>query len=211
MRGHVLLSAALAGVLAALLGACDTTRACDASAEDASLAATDAAPTDASRADASVADSGRVTDRAPFPDAGPTPYRCEIGISDPRGDWAPLAPGGGIPIGGSGQAGLTAQLALRVSDLDPADAALSAVIQLVLEHAASGVTADSRPWELAVNFECAGDGSCDRAPVLVEVSHLAKLPELEGTEVHVRARVLAADDPTQVLCQATERGVLQRR
>lgn len=216
MRGHVLLNAALAAVLAAVLGACDTAPARDAdsddtAAEDASLAATHAAPTDAGRADASVADSGRVTDRAPFPDAGPTPYRCEIGISDARGDWAPLAPGGGIPIGGSGQAGLTAQLALRVSDLDPAEAALSAVIQLVLENVATGVTADSSPWELAVNFECAGAGSCDRAPVLVEVSHLAKLPELEGTEVDVRARVLDEVDPSAVFCQASRRGVLQRR
>ena len=154
---------------------------------------------------------GMITDRAPFPDAGMTPYTCEVGVPDDLGDWTELPPGGDVPIGGAGQSGLTAQLALRLSGVDPATGALDAVVQLVLENVATGVTGDSRPWDLSVRFECDGAGRCDRAPVVVEVSHLAKLPELEGTAVAVRARALDPDDPARVLCQASSDGVLARR
>lgn len=161
--------------------------------------------------DAGHVDAGRVTDRAPFPDAGATPFTCTLGVADDVGAWAPLAPGGEVPIGGSGQAGLTAQLAVRIEGDEITGNAWSAVLRLVLENVATGVTADAKPWDLAVTFECAEGGICDRAPVLVEVSHLAKLPELEGTSVEVRVQVVDADAPARVLCQASERGVLARR
>ena len=203
MRRHVLLTLALA--------ACDPSSTANDAGSDAAMR--DARP----RPPAPEEDGGRIVAREPFPDAGATPYACEVGVSDERGDWAPLTAsagvsiGGSVPIGGTGQAGLVAWLALRIAGIDPADAVFHAIVQMVLVNTATGVTADNKQWLDPRTFECHGDGTCDRATVLVEISHLAKLPELEGTTVDVRARALDADDPTRVLCQASDVGVLARR
>ena len=55
------------------------------------------------------------------------------------------------------------------------------------------------------------EGSCELAPVLVEISHLAKLPELEGLVVRVDATVRDAGDADRVLCRARNHGVLVRQ
>jgi hypothetical protein len=106
--------------------------------------------------------------------------------------------------------GLTARLAVRLTGIADPGTSFLAVVQLVLANVASGVTADSRPWEIRVPFECLDDGACYRVPVLVEISHIAKLPELEGTEVTLAVRILDETDLDRVLAQASSRGVLRR-
>ncbi|MDH5672180.1 MAG: hypothetical protein OEZ06_08525 [Myxococcales bacterium] len=171
-------------------------------------------PTVAAGVDAAVVDA------AVFARSWPEPpplmaegdYDCLVGIADPLTtiDYQPLEAGGPIPIGGTGQAGLTAKLALRISHPEGQVALEAAIIDLVLTHIDNGATAPSKPWQTPVRLFCLDDGSCFRAPIEVEITHLTKLPELEGSRVIVDARVYDADDPTRVLCNARGSGVLEQ-
>lgn len=209
----MLLKARHAAIVLALV-ACEAgtrTPAPDAAGDGGSTVDANVEPTrDGGKRDAGK-DAGRIDDRAAFPDAGATPYVAELGVSNPAtGDWAPLPAGGEIPIGGAGQVGLTARLAVRVTGAGSSGSSLAAIVRVVLTNPANGVTADSRPWNTRVPFECRDDGACYRVPVLVEISHIAKLPELEDLEVHLAARVLDAEAPERVLGQASAQGVLRK-
>jgi len=139
-------------------------------------------------------------------------YLCDLGISPPAGEesFVPHQTGGIIPIAGVGQAGLTARPAIRIVDPDGSSAVVitEAVIELVLTNVLDGVIAESRPFDLPVELDCRDDGACYRGPVLVEISHLAKLPELEGLLVGVELRVLSTTGDT--LCRTLDYGVLDR-
>jgi hypothetical protein len=165
----------------------------------------------------SLPDTGPRDAGLPWPDVAPlpdedTPYDVEIGITDPDtgADYLPLSPGGDIPIGGVGQAGLTARLAVRVN-LPAEEAALpEATIDLVVTNVESGVTGENRTFGAPMALRCDDDGACDAAPVLVEITHLAKLPELEGLRVQVDVVVRGADGGEPVLARDRRRGVLQQ-
>lgn len=152
-----------------------------------------------------------VSDFAPLDGSGQN-YTCEIGVADPEDEtrYLELAPGGEIPIGGSGQAGLTARMAVRVVPLDGAPALDRAYVELRLTNLDSGVIADSKPRREVVELSCGSDGICDRAPVYIEISHVAKLPELEGLAVGIVGDVRSADDAEVTLARARTYGVLQR-
>jgi hypothetical protein len=151
--------------------------------------------------------------RPPF-DAGNAPYEVELGTpgADGGSGFHALSEGGGIPIGGTGQAGLTARLALRLRVADAPDGGAPlerALVHLSLFNAFTGVEAPSKPWDVPDELICDGD-VCDQPLVLVEISHLAKLPELPGLPVWIEVSVLDADDETRVLARANGSGVLER-
>jgi hypothetical protein len=134
----------------------------------------------------------------PLPlDAGSLRYACVIGVSEgaARGDggtYVALDPGGAIPMGGVGQAGLTAKLAYRCTPASDADPALEeADVELILTNVFSAVTAPREPEPVPSSLSCE-DVRCDGA-VQVEITHLAKLPELEGLKLRVDLRVQSAD------------------
>jgi hypothetical protein len=177
--------------------------------------ARDAAPTGGDWADTGPLDAGLPwPEVTPLPDGG-TGYAVEIGITDPEtgADYLPLEPGGDIPIGGVGQAGLTARLAVRVTPPGGEAALPEATVDLVLTNVATGVMGENRNYGFPVMLHCGGgddDGACDVAPVLVEITHLAKLPELEGLRVQVDAVVRHPEDQERVLARDRRRGVLQQ-
>lgn len=165
-------------------------------------------PADAAN-DAAPVDAGDPLEAfAPFQAPG-LPYRCELGIAPPDAEpsFVPLLAGGMVPIAGVGQAGLTARPAVRLV----ADAPVmldEATIQLVLTNIDSGVPAESRPFDRPVELDCRDDGACYYGPVLVEISHLARLPELEGLVVGISVELL--DDAGSALCRSRSHGVLDR-
>jgi hypothetical protein len=143
------------------------------------------------------------------PSQDPTlPYRCEIGIAPPSGDYEALAPGGVIPIAGIGQAGLTARAAVRIEAEPPPAVVDEAIVALSLTNVVPDIVAESRPLGEPVPFECRDDGACYRGPVHIEISHLAPLPELEGLAVGVALEV--TDLAGVVLCRSRGHGLLDR-
>src|SRR6185503_2558557 len=130
----------------------------------------------------------------PF-DASGLRYGCAIGISSAGGEggaFQALEAGGAIPIGGVGQAGLTAKLAYLCAPTSDADPALTdAEVELVLTNAFTEVTAPREPKPMHEALGC--DGVTCAGARQIEISHLAKLPELEGLTVRVDLRVLSSD------------------
>jgi hypothetical protein len=147
----------------------------------------------------------------PLPDAGSLPYDCSVGVMDGvEKRYRELAPGETIPIGGTGQAGLTARLALRCSPLGDSPALDMASIDLLLINPFTAITAPRKARARGYDMICDDDDVCDAVPILVEISHLAKLPELEGLTVRVDVTVRPVTDPTVLLGQARSYGVFQR-
>jgi len=145
-------------------------------------------------------------------DAGSLDYDCEIGVDVGGEDddrYGTLAPGGEIPITGSGQAGLVALLGLRCAasdaSVDEAPLAESAEVELVLTNPFTAITAPREPKPLPSPLYCAKEGGCEAVPIRIEISHLAKLPQLEGLPVRVDARVLSSDG--ELLGRARSHGV----
>ena len=137
------------------------------------------------------------------------PLAAEVGIIDTAtmSEFVDLPVGGGIPIGGTGQAGLTARFGRKVWDPNGQQEPPSAVLSLMLTNTSNGVTAENKTFGEAVELECRM-GVCYRVPVLVEISHVAKLPELEGTEVEIALTVLSPSG--EVLARAGGSGVFER-
>ncbi len=181
---------------AVVLGACmdDTIRPADAGPEE---------PPDAGA-------SAAVDPEEPL-DVSDLPYRCEAGVVDAVTGlaYATLEPGGDIPIGGTGQAGLTARLALQLQ-AEPDEELPEVLVTLLLTNVLDGTDGDSKLADTPQRLACQ-DGTCELAPVLVEISHLAKLPELEDLVVRVDATVRDAGDADRVLCRARNHGVLVRQ
>jgi len=147
----------------------------------------------------------------PLPDAGSLPYDCSVGVMDGvEKRYRELAPGETIPIGGTGQAGLTARLALRCTPLGDSPALDMASIDLLLINPFTAITAPRKARARGYDMSCDDDGVCDAVPILVEISHLAKLPELEGLTVRVDVEVRPVTDATVLLGQARSYGVFQR-
>ena len=183
----------------------------------AALAACDAASEPPEPLDPSIPEPG--TDAAtaidldePF-DASGLRYDCAIGVADggdggPRDPYLALEPGGPIPIRGVGQAGLTARLTYRctpVSDVDPA--LEEADVELILTNAYTEVVAPRMPEPVPASLHCSGL-TCDGARQ-IEISHLAKLPQLEGLKVRADLRVLSAEG--ELLGRDRNHGVLAPR
>jgi hypothetical protein len=147
----------------------------------------------------------------PLPDAGMLPYDCRVGVMDGvNKQYAELDPGGTIPIGGTGQAGLTARLAVRCVPLGDSPALDMASVDLLLTNPFTAITAPRKSRPRGYDMTCDADGVCDVVPILVEISHLAKLPELEGLAVRVDVKVRPVTDATLLLGQARGHGVFQR-
>ncbi len=129
-----------------------------------------------------------------IPDAG-GPLELEIGIADFDSDlgFGEFAEGGAIPIGGLGQAGLTARLAVRVREVEGADLSQAFVRMEVTNVLSSERPSGVREFEVPDQLTCEG-GWCYPTPIRVEVSHLAKLTELEGTVVTVDASIVVVSD-----------------
>jgi hypothetical protein len=156
-----------------------------------------------------LTDGGFVVDPEEPLDTSGEPYACSAGVLDVTTgvDFAELEPGGGIPIGGTGQAGLTARMALRMqADSDPGET----MVELILTNVLDGTQGESVLADRPVVLDCGADGFCYVVPVLVEISHLAKLPELEGLPIRVDVTVREAGDSERVLCRARNHGVLER-
>jgi len=204
----------LVGLAVLLAAACDSTASGPAVTEgDAGSQAKDAANSHdaagAGPADAVVRDSdGTSADddggapasqcKPPVLEGKVWPHSIEIGVVDASGlGFAPLEPGGTIPIGGTGQAGLTAWMALR------ADNTLQrAIVELTLTNVETGEPAPSKPWGKPQDFSCTKE-ACVLAPVFVEISHLTKLPQLEGLCVTASAAVVDPDDQRVLARDAT--------
>lgn len=198
-------AASVGGGLAGSLG-CDAWTS-DGAPRDAAASAGDAAADERQPAQGAVDPAMLRAQFAEYRDST-LPASCEIGVPSDEG-YAPLDAGGTIPIMGRGQSGLVAILSVRVlPDADPEAPPIDqANIELVLTNLDSGVIAESKPWGEVVPLECIEDG-CYRSNILVEISHLAKLPELEGTEVGVDVRLLSDDG--EALCHARSYGVLEQ-
>lgn len=148
----------------------------------------------------------------PLPDAGTLPYDCRAGVMDSVDrNFLELEPGGIIPIGGTGQAGLVARLALRCTPNDEQPELDMASVDLLLINPFTGITAPRKPRPRGYDLTCRDDGGCEAVPILVEISHLAKLPELEGLPVRVDIAVRPLADDTVLLGQARSHGVFQRQ
>jgi hypothetical protein len=161
------------------------------------LTACDVSPEPAEPSSPSQPDAGPMLDLEESVDASGLSYDCVIG-SDAQRDpnegpmFVALEPGGPIPIGGVGQAGLTAKLALRCTPASVHVQVLAdAEVEMVLTNAFTLVVAPREPEPKAAELEC-NDTVCDAA-VAIEISHLAKLPELEGLKVRADLRVLSTD------------------
>jgi hypothetical protein len=162
--------------------------------------------------DAAARDGGKmIALDEPLPDAGSLPYDCRVGVMDGvEKRYEELAPGGTIPIGGTGQAGLTARLALRCVPLDDSPALAMASIDLLLINPFTAVMAPRKSRPRGYDLVCDAEAVCDVVPILVEISHLTKLPELEGLSVRVDVNVRPVTDAGVLLGQARSHGVFQR-
>jgi hypothetical protein len=95
-----------------------------------------------------------------------------------------------VPIDGIGQAGLLARLAVRVKgNVEKA---------LVEAHVYNALDLERRPGinndaDEERTLSCPGDGYCYAVPVHVEISHLNRLPELEGTLLWLQILVTEPD------------------
>jgi hypothetical protein len=147
----------------------------------------------------------------PPPDAGTLPYACEVGVMDGvTRQYATLLPGETIPIGGTGQAGLVARLALRCTPLADSPPLDMAEVDLLLVNPFTAITAPRKSRPRNYDLACGEDGACDVIPILVEISHLAKLPELEGLPVRVDVIVRATLDDSMLRGPARSHGVFRR-
>lgn len=99
----------------------------------------------------------------------------------------------GIPIGGEGQAGLTARFALRVRSERTLDRAYVA-LTLVNFADPAREPAPNNGQGVVRALNCRADGWCYLVPLLVEISHLNDPAELAGTVVTFGIRVAAAAD-----------------
>ncbi len=135
----------------------------------------------------------------PLPEAT-GPLEVELGALDPLTgvDLLPLNDGCSIPIGGVGQAGLTARLALRFRTESEPSRDAYARVTLVNYLDREREPAPNNGPGVVRRWDCREDGWCYLAPLLVEISHLNRLPALEGTLVTFSAEVEAADDPSSV-------------
>jgi hypothetical protein len=125
--------------------------------------------------------------------------------------FAELEPGGPIPIGGTGQAGLTARLALRCTPLGESPPLEMASVDLLLINPFTAITAPRKPRPRNYDMVCAEDGVCDLVPILVEISHLAeRVEDLEGLPIRVDVVVRDVVDPSVRLGQARSHGVFRR-
>jgi hypothetical protein len=122
---------------------------------------------------------------------GQRDLEVEVGARDPETgiDFLPFGSGCGIPIGGVGQAGLTARLAVRVRGRDEPVQRAKVQVTLINYQDPDRDPAPSNGRDVVVTLNCQDDGWCYQVPLLVEISHLARLPELEGTLVTFEARV----------------------
>jgi len=148
------------------------------------------------------------------PSATATQLDCEVGVIDAITglSFEVLKAGGTIPIGGTGQAGLTAKLAVRIADPSGVLADEQAIVAIVLSNTLNDETARSKPWGVPSPLECGSEAAiCYALPVLVEISHLAKLPELEGLCVQVETEIIDSVDATTVLARCDNAGRLDRR
>ena len=135
-------------------------------------------------------------------------FTAELGIVDPVTglDFLPLPEGAPIPIAGTGQAGLTARLAVKLSAQDGVAIPADVLIDVMLIELATGETAQNRA-NVPLRLTCRADGACYRVPMLIEVSHLGG----EGSEVEGSLTVRDVEDPARVLARASCTGTLERR
>lgn len=168
-------------------------------ADGRSDSSTDALADAALPADASDASQPRSCFESPrgadsLPDAS-GPIEVQLGGRDPTTgtDFVAFDEGCGIPIGGIGQAGLTARFALRVRDSEPLERAYVALTLLSVSDP-EREPANNNGQGVVRALDCRADGWCYLVPLLVEISHLNRLPDLEGTVVTFSVEVTAADD-----------------
>jgi hypothetical protein len=129
-------------------------------------------------------DSGTVPcfdDRSELQLAPPSGKReLELGAPDPETEtlFVPFDSHCTVPIDGVGQAGLLARLAVRVRG-NVGQARVEAHVYNALDlERRPGINNDA---DQERTLSCPGDGYCYAVPVYVEISHLNRLPELEGT------------------------------
>lgn len=135
-------------------------------------------------------------------------FVVEIGVPDAETESAyfPFTSDCIVPIAGVGQAGLLARLAVRTTaDLS------EALVELRITNPADteripGVNNDA---ETLRALGCADDGYCYAVPIRVEITHLNRLPELEGTLVALDAHVTDPDSDDFGTAHAW--GVFERR
>lgn len=170
--------------------------------------------TEAGDGGSSRKDAGPMVDLdEPLPDAGVLPYACEAGVMDGvTKRYAALEPGGVIPIGGTGQAGLVARLALRCTPLADAPPLEMARVDLLLVNPFTGITAPRKSRPRNHDLFCDSDGVCELVPILVEISHLTdEVEALEGLPVRVDVRVQAIAGDEALLGHARSHGLFQRQ
>lgn len=119
----------------------------------------------------------------------------EIGVADfdDTFGFGDFQAGEGIPIGGIGQAGLTARLAVRIRDSAEWDLSEGFVRMELVNVADANREPGIREFDVADELRCE-DGWCYPTPIRVEISHMNKLPELEGTLVSIAASFVATAD-----------------
>jgi hypothetical protein len=121
--------------------------------------------------------------------------RIELGARNAETgvDFQPFGETCAVPIGGIGQAGLTARLALRTKSEEPVRDAYVRITLVNFSDPERDPAPNNGPG-VERRFDCREDGWCYLVPILIEISHLNRLPALEGTVVTFSAEVDSSEN-----------------
>jgi hypothetical protein len=124
--------------------------------------------------------------------------KLELGAADEATEtlFVPFGRDCVVPIDGVGQAGLLARLALRVRGRVPSARVEARIYNALDLERRPGINHDKDEER---TLSCPGDGFCYAVPVLVEISHLNRLPELEGTRLWLQILVTEPDGAVSTL------------
>ena len=86
-----------------------------------------------------------------------------------------------------------------------------ASIDLLLTNPFTGITAPRMARPRGYGMSCDDANACVAVPILVEISHLAKLPQLEGLPIRVDVSVRPVTGEDMLLGIDRNHGVFQRQ
>jgi hypothetical protein len=100
---------------------------------------------------------------------------------------------------------------VRCTPNDEEPALDMASIDLLLTNPFTGITAPRMARPRGYGMSCDDANACVAVPILVEISHLAKLPQLEGLPMRVDVSVRPVTGEDMLLGIDRNHGVFQRQ